>query len=213
MRDNFPYPVPPEVLEAFRHVKAGHDFEFPRRVGLEVVAANGYAAIRCQRGRWLDAEYEEAGGPFLYRLGGIPWDRFGRLEDWRWKSLDGIRAAMFAHGVHGFWIEGKERVNPCPVWRVGDVVVRLSLLQLVGRLPRAEVAWTGDSDSPLWFRFSGGRGAIAPDKRLRTWGFAVLQPGINPLTRERDRDGPKRVFQGLAPSGTMKNWPPVEPVD
>lgn len=208
MRQSYPYPIPADALLAFcRPDRAMHPLAKPCRGDGEVMAANGYVALRAHRGRWLDRDYAPAGAEFLERLGKIPWNRFLQVQDTDWRALDLVAAALWARGEIEPWLRGK--MAPTPVWRVDEIPVRLSLLQLIARLPRCEVA-TGPAtpDQPLFFRFTGGRGAIARDPRLEQTSFQIFAPARDAFDGERCSRprGPK-------PSFSLPGWPPPEPVD
>ena len=104
-------------------------------------------------------------------------------------------------------VPSSRTINSSPVWLVNDKRVRLSLLQLVARLPRAEV-FTGrqDADDPVWVRFSGGRVALAMDKRLTMFSREIFQPYRDGWTGERvERPG---KFLGV--KSHLKDWPPAD---
>ncbi len=208
MKLDFPYPLPEAALEEFCHPAAVLPFARPVRVESEIVAGNGYVMVRCHRGRWLDSEFPPASPELLARLGRIPWARYQLIPDFSWRDLAEVRGLIDRRGNLGFWKSGTARVNPSPVWRVGSVMVRLSLLQLIARLPRVAVAWTGDADSPLWFRFAGGRGAIAHDRRLTLASFEIFQPVRDVLTGLEVRRDTR-----AKPSFSLPGWPPVDHSD
>lgn len=182
----------------------------PWRGDDEVMAGNGYAVIRVYRGGWLDRDFSAATGEVLERIGKIPWSRFVKLRDEDWHPLADLMGCIWFRGALGFWMDGKPRPAATPIWRVGDVLVRLTALQMVARLPRCEVAWTGgDPDSPLWFRFSGGRGAIARDRNLHASSYSILQARVDDLTGELVKPGrrPETKLRLVQPG---VNWPPVD---
>lgn len=208
MKESFPYPLPEYALGEFCSPVAGSVFDAPARVGSEIVAANGFLAIRAHRGGWIDSEFAEARPEFVTRFGKLPWGRWDGLGD-DWRTLD--RQTMMRRGEIGLWLKGKPA--PSPVWRVGNVQVRLSMLQLIARLPRAEVQWTGDRDTPLFFRFSGGRGMVARDERLALWSYALFQPTVDPLTGDvvKSASGAKPNFgTPPPPEPALDDWPPVD---
>jgi hypothetical protein len=148
-----------------------------------------------------DAEFRTASPVFVERITALPWDR--PLAG-SWRALDEGRSAITQRGQIGVW--SGMRLAPTPVWRVGDSVVRLSLLQLIWRLPRCEV-YTGPVDAmePLFFRFSGGRGMIAADPRLTLWSYHLFAPLHDCLSGERVERGdtPKRRWG-------LPGWPPAD---
>lgn len=201
---SFPYPLPEHALAEFCHPAEDHPLHLPRRWDGCLVAANGYLAIKANRGAWIEEEHPVANGRFVMRMSKLPWARFPMGEDWR--PVDSQRGTIFRHGRHGLWLKG--RLAPSPVWMVNELRVRLGLLQLVALLPRVEV-FTGRQDiiDPLWFRFSGGTGCIARDPKLTMHSFELFGPERDLFTGERvkQRNAPKPSFP--MPSGT---WPPAD---
>ena len=108
---------------------------------------------------------------------------------------------MWQRGKNGWrFAEGaKVRVG-------GSVVVALSALQWVARLPRCEV-WTGlaDADQPLAVRFTGGVGMIAPDAGNLV-AFSIFEP-------MRHDDGSRMARSGPRPGFALPGWPPVDMTD
>jgi len=211
MSRSHPYPIPEEALRAFCVPgRVMNPLCHPWRGDGEVIAGNGYAVIRVQRGRWLDRDFPAVTAEVMERIGKIPWSRFVKLRDEDWHPLGNLMGCIWFRGELGFWQDTKPRPAPTPIWRVGDVLVRLSALQMIAKLPRVEVAWTGgDPASPLWFRFSGGRGAIAFDKTLRVGSYAILQPRMDDLSGELVKPGYRSETKlRLVQPGT--NWPPVD---
>lgn len=207
---NFPYPLPEHALAHFCHPQPGHDFAKAVRVDGEIWAGNGYVMLRAEKGRWIDAEIPKAGDGFLTRAAKLPWGRWDTLQAPEWRDLSDIRALIFARGNQLVWTGPPlaPYMAPTPIWRVGDVLCRLSLLQLIAKLPRCAV-YAGEQDrhDPLWFRFSGGRGAVAYDNRLTMASFSILQPSRDCLTGSRNARQ-ARPFLGMAqPNST---WPPPD---
>lgn len=206
---SYPYPLPEYALSDFCHPATGHPLGSALRHEGEILAGNGYVALRATRGHWIHEEFPIAPADYLERFGALPWER-PLVGPWRLLSDAG--PVMWRRGQIGFWhgpngqSERPWRPAPNPIWRVGDAVVRLSLLQLVARLPRVEV-YTGAQDNlePLFFRFSGGRGMIAHDPRLSNWSYHLFAPQTDCLTGERvaPATGPK-------PSWPLPGWPPVD---
>lgn len=208
MKSDFPYPLPEYALDEFCRPESGHVFSQPKRHDGDICAGNGYVMIRAHRGRWIDDEFPEASSEFLMRMARIPWARYQMIPSTAFREIAPIRGSIASRGTIGFWMDGTAKVNPSPVWRVGRPLVRLSLLQLIARLPRVEVAWTDDADSPLWFRFTGGIGAVAYDSRLTLASYSIFQPQADPLTGEtmRRQTIPK-------PSFSLPGWPPADSAD
>ena len=72
---NYPYPITSGVLDYFRHPDDRNSLHGVVRNEDELLAANGYVAIRCYRGLWVLSEYPKAGGKYLERFDSLPWDR------------------------------------------------------------------------------------------------------------------------------------------
>lgn len=206
MTTAYPYPLPAYALTEFCHPGEWHLFHHPRRHDREILAGNGYIALRCHRGAWLDSEYQPASAEFLSRWGKLPWSRWDELSKANtWGRLDDQRGRIFQTARIGVWLH--ERPNASPVWSVNEVLVRLSMLQAVATLPRVEI-YTGrlfDSD-PLWFRFSGGCGALARDKRLTFARTKIFEPRRSVLDGQR-MDGPRGIVRFTQPG---VNWPPAD---
>jgi hypothetical protein len=205
-RNAFPFPLPAMALDEFRHPAEWHLFHRACRHGGEVLAGNGYLALRAMKGNWLDDEFPAASAEFLSRFGKLPWDRFKGLPD-AWEALDRQRGRIFERARHGQWLDGK--AAPSPVWEInGKVRVRLSHLQVVAMLPRAEV-YVGHADKtdPLFVKFSGGLAMIAADARLERHTGVLFAPRTCCLTKEtlrrEDRPRPRLVQPGVV-------WPPVD---
>lgn len=211
---NFPRLLTTEDLAEFRHPAEWHALHRAVRSGREILAGNGYIAIRVERGGWLDSEFPEASAEMLGRFGKLGWSRFPRTGE-NWKSLDSVRMQMFSHGPIGFWLG--DRVAPTPVWRVANEInVRLSLLQLISRLARIEV-WVGTTSGvdPLWFRFSGGMGCIARDARIQPGAYQGRPFMI--FSRTRDVFAGEELPHHRGPGdGRVRlqipgsNWPPPD---
>lgn len=212
---NFPYPLPAYALTEFCHPRPTHDFHVPVRHEKNILAANGYLAIQASRGNWLDEDFPTAPSAFLTRFNVLPWDvHKAACDKHPWTHLHDIKGTLNERGQIGLWL--KQRLAPSPVWRVRDAFVYLSFLQLIARLPRAEVFHGPQAlDAPLFFRFSGGVGMIPANPKLltnRLSSRSILQPATDCFTGERIE---KRTIQpqGFSHSGTMKNWPPPPPID
>lgn len=210
MKQSHPYPLPLHALDDFRHPAEWHLFHHSRLHAGEVLAGNGYVALRATKGAWLDSDHQPATAEYLGRFSKLPWARWGQLVD-DWRPLDAHRGRIFERAQHGLWLDG--RLAPSPVWAVNEIRVRLSLLQVVARLPRAEVycgSW--NADDPLWFRFSGGIGLIARDARLTMHSFEIYGPARDSWNGERLRPQ-KQAAVRFRGAGSMANWPPAEPTE
>lgn len=168
-RQPFPNPLDEAVLAAFCHPSERHPFHRPVLIDGDVIAANGYVALRAHRGRWLDSDFQGPTPAQAARLDRLAWSAFDTLKADCWDATDSQKGQIFRSGLIGFWTDsGPAKPSPTPIWKIGNCApVRLSLLQLIARLPRCEV-YTGPQSptQPLYFRCTGARGIIAVDPRL-----------------------------------------------
>jgi hypothetical protein len=229
----FPNPLDEATLAAFCHPVITHALARPVRTEKEIIAANGYLCLRAHRGRWFDEEFQEPACPVRARIDSLPWKRFEILPEANWFPLDDVRGDIYRQPPIGFWAVAKDssatgKPAPTPIWKCGTCSpVRLSLLQLIARLPRCEV-FTGSQDSsqPLFFRCSGARGIIAADPRLTTTSWKIFQPRFdqmdNCMVHQRKKDPTPWIQKTLKPgdrqtwSPTLpgqRPWPPPEPID
>lgn len=217
--DPFGNPLPSVALDAFALPgRQMHPFSRPMRGDGEIMAANGYMALRAYRGHWLDRDYPNADAAFLERLNRLPWERYQAIRPEAWRPIDSIADKLRFRGTLALWQAGTTRLSPSPVWRVGRPLARLSMLQLLARLPRCELAWQEFPESPLWFRCSGARGCIAHDPKLTLASFDVWQPRTDVLTGQlmpdRPPSRPKRNFgTPPPPEPTLDDWPPTPTPD
>jgi len=210
-KKGFPFPLPRHALGEFCHPAAGSVFDRPRFHEGYTWTGNTHLALKISKGNWMDGEIESAedAPEFLKRIRKLDWNApFDRPE---WSLLEEVAPRLFGRKAIGLWLNGK--TNASPVVMVGGRFrARLSVLQLVSRLPRVEV-YTGPADrsAPLWLRFSGGCGVIARASSLDNTppAFAIFEPRRDGETGERV-ERPRNAFQGLESVG---NWPPPEPVD
>ena len=213
----FSNPLPEPALDAFCHPSPTSLFSRPARGDRELLAANGYMAIRAHRGAWLENEHPPASEKFLQRFNRLPWGTFETLNPDDWRDLAVVQPHMRKHGPLAVWRDTAPQLHPSPVWRVGDVLVRLSMLQLLARLPRCEVAWT-HRGGPLWFRCTGARGCIAQDRGLldrNLSSFDIFQPSFDRLSRTLRKNPAPKPRGNLAPppppEPPLDDWPPAEP--
>ena len=170
----FPFPLQLGALDWFCHPRGM--FARPAWAAGQALVANGYLALRVARGYWAASDFEEPSAEFLRRFEALPWSRFAGIPD-EWRSLDDIRGHLYRDAPVYPWTEAG-KCAPSRVWRVnGSFLARLSHLQLIARLPRCEVhLGIMSPDAPLMYRFNGGLGMLAADKRLSTAGFSVFEP-------------------------------------
>lgn len=212
-KNGFPFPLQMGALDWFCHPRAGHVFERPAWRAGNAVVCNGYMALDVHRGHWMAGDFPPAGEEFLRRFLALGWERFQGLTD-DWQAFDDVRGTLYRFAPIYPWTEAG-KCAPSPVWRVGGAfLARLSHLQLIARLPRCEVhVGRIGPDSPLLFRFSGGRGMLAPDKRLTLTSFSIFEP-------IRYEDGTRVAKRMVAPPGWVNpqptkfpGWPPEDTTD
>ena len=206
MLHGFRYPLSARDLLEFCHPDESSPFHRPFRHSGGVVAANGFLAILCHRGYWLDSDYDEAPPEAAQRLAAFDFQQVAAFQPADWFPMDGIETAIrSAIGYLSPWLGTAP--NASPVWRVGDVAARASILHLAARLPRAECAWERGK-GPLWIRFSGGMGAVARNPKHTTWSREFFADRIDPLTRETRRasSAPRPSIRFSMPG----IWPPPD---
>ncbi len=171
----FPFPLQLGALDWFCH-PTDTDFLAPVWKDGQALAGNGYTALRVDRGYWDARDFEPASPAFLMRFETLPWARFHGIPD-EWHKLDDIRGHLYRSAPTYPWT-AKGKCAPSRVWRVGATfLARLSHLQLIARLPRCEIhLGVMGPEAPLLFRFNGGLGMLAADKKLTEAGFSVFQP-------------------------------------
>lgn len=193
----FPNPLDEATLAAFCH-PCIHALSRPALVGSEVIAANGYIALRAHRGRWLDSDFDAPSPEHHARIQRLNWDAFDSLDPGKWDKLDDVRGQIYRTATISFWATNAENVptgrpSATPIWKVGKAApVRLSLLQLIARLPRCEV-YTGPQTptQPLYFRCTGARGIIAVDPRLEIHSWHLFAHATYDAMADRVVDRPR----------------------
>lgn len=160
----FHFPAPAEALEFFTHPTL-YPFTRPFRHNSYLCAANGYVAIRLDRFSGNAGSFEDAPFAFLRRFFSLPWDDFER-EGCEWREIDNSRGTIYRGELLPLWKgEGSDFAfsRDKLVLTAGGPLVPLALLQLLARLPRAEVRMCGTYyTSPLMVRFKGGEAIVAP---------------------------------------------------
>jgi hypothetical protein len=199
-RKGWPFPLPLHALVGFCHSNPAHVYARPVWHAGEALASNGRIAVRAAKGAWLETDFaaDERGMAARFEL--IGWKVWPEASGW-WRKADDAPAYVRWRGLPG-WPAGwphQVRVGAGPCVAGVD-------LAAVARLPRCEV-WTGqwDACAPLAFRFSGGRGLIAPvrDDGESFWLFAP----------RRHEDGTLIGKQAPRPSLPLPGWPPVDATD
>jgi hypothetical protein len=218
----FGFPHGIGTLEAFCHPSAANALAHPLPLADgEMGAANGYLAIRIERGRWMPEDFpllaEDAA---LARFLALPWGAAPDAQSAEWRALDDVRGDIYRNAPISPWTD-KHKPTPCPVWKVGGgFLARLSHLQLLARLPRIEI-YAGEMSAarPLYFRFTAGRGMIAQDRRLTTHSRELFKPAYHPLHGHRiARHAPAKPGNFLnqpapVPEQPIDDWPPAPSID
>jgi hypothetical protein len=165
-RHPFRPPIPEASLFYFCSPAAGSEFGAPVHHGELVYAANGYVALRVRRFYGFPADYAPASENYLARWNKLNWQFLEPVDPkFAWRPMDPARGTLYRRGeVLPLWLE--RRGQP-PAFNLETLVrtaegplIPLALLQLLARLPRAEVCMhTGKT---LYVRFNGGE-AIVPD--------------------------------------------------
>lgn len=177
----------------------------------ELTAGNGHIAIRAARGRWMASDFTPPPPEFTKRLASLPWHRFPAPSP-EWRALDDIRGAIYAHAAIAPWTGSRHSPTPCPVWRIGGHHrIRLSHLQLLARLPRAEIyAGTAREPDPIFIRYNGGTAILPHNHALNSHSRDIFAPQYHPLDGYRiERSANARPSF----SNHLKNWPPPTPTD
>lgn len=206
----YPYPLPLEALYAFCHPAEDHPLAIPyRHPDGHLYAGNGWIAVRAYRGGWIDSEFPAMPAPVRERFASLPWHHFDLLADSpAWSLLDDHRATIFRSAGHSMLLQTRNgpRVAPTPVLRLAHHTLRLSFLQAIARLPRAQV-YTGTlHGTHLLARFSGGYLILPPHPDLAPPAFSILQPKEDALGR------PQEFTNTPRPRFSLPGWPPqVDP--
>jgi hypothetical protein len=162
----FYHPIPAEALEWFTHPRAGHVYEFPGwgRDG-NLYCANGWVAVRFFS---FPSSFGTAPMTMVDRLLKLPWrraqDTSRNLAEpaGTWRALDDCTLDIYRDGIFPMWRDerGGYRVDPAVRINHGALVPAVSL-QLIARLPKAEIRTVIDRGEPVAFRFRGGEGLLA----------------------------------------------------
>lgn len=199
-RHDFPHPLTTDVPANFCH---------PTRPGLtqpfhhdgNVYAGNGYIAIRCYQGLWLPNDFPSAAADTLARFQALPWEKFAGFTT-ALKSLHDLKPQLYRFREYPLWDTSNQKPAKAPIVLLAETwLIRLSHLQIISRLPRAELL--GGIEGALAFRFAGGIGLIARDETI------AGKPGSNPFDHERSFEllrPPRPHFDGvyLAPEKTAE---------
>lgn len=171
----FGFKLPLEALDYFCHPTRG-GFTVPMlhpRDGL-VYAASGYVCLRGEPLRCIWAapsDFQPMPPEIVERIDSLPWHRFqpapGTIGKPVWRAMDDSLGTINSGGPLPLWIEAKGKpveYNRDTLVKTADgPVVPLAMLQLLARLPRAEVLMNaGSYNNPLCVRFAGEGQALVP---------------------------------------------------
>lgn len=194
-RHPFRFPLPAEALPYFCHPTRQGFTEPVRHPDGRVYAASGFVCFRVSRFQGMPSDYPEASPEFIKKVDALPWAKFlpdpNQPRAAEWRKMDDSRATIYSGGALPLWIE--ERKKP-PIYNrdtlvvtAGGPLVPLAMLQLLARLPKAEVRMTYGYDVPLLVRCSGDGEVIIP----------AIYPDMNrapgpkfALFKERDSSNP-----------------------
>ena len=173
---NFTHPLTPEALAAFCSPATDSCFADPWGVDGATYAANGYCVLCYERDFAYTGNHEAQS-----RIEALPWafHHSATLRATAWGELDRVRGGLWRDGLlepFGTSPDGKRFAKIARRVLVGEsyVCVPVPILQLISRLPRAEV-YTGPLGAEwLLFRFNGGIGLAKGLKR--TAGYHIFQP-------------------------------------
>lgn len=199
----FTFPLPEAALPYFCHPTVA-PFTSPVRLPSgPMAAASGWVALTVRRFHGFPEEYPEASTAFVERFGSLPWHRFETLatrEEWR--LFDTVSGTLWRDPPLPLWHPApatprrpsqalplitdhrspgtSPRISSDKLVRIhGGPLVPLALLQLISRLPRAEIFLDPHltPTSPLFFRFSGdGLGIIPHHRHLTGARFELFKP-------------------------------------
>lgn len=184
----FGYPISGATLHCFCYPCPRHVYHRPVLLPSNAAAAsNGWLAIKADK--FLLPSPQPASPAFLERWDdGPPWQRDAFLDSHDWRALDDIAGTLFRFGPRPVWEQTVRRfhLRRHPCIRIGAAtILPLALVQLIARLPRAEIrADTPTIANPVAFRFNGGRGVVynhAPELAGQE-ATVVCPPRDNPLT-------------------------------
>lgn len=158
----FGHPVPLEAIEYFCHPLEGHRYHLPAwgRDG-KLYAGNCWVAVR-----FFNFSAAQGTGTMdvVDAIGKLPWHvSSAHAPADAWRRLDDVTGDIFREGLFPAWRDDLKafRGDP-PVCINHGFMVPAAALQMVSRLPRAEVYTVLDrADRFVPFRFNGGEGLMA----------------------------------------------------
>lgn len=160
----FQNPLTIDDLRQFTHPRPDHVFHVPFLWQDGLAACNGHMLILASRGLWLEKEHPEPAGEALERLQKIHIPDYTAPPADSWVSLgDHSYDILRKPSPKPIWSDN-HKLRYSPLWLIaGEFLARLSFLQIIARLPRAEICLhLIRAQSPLPFRYTGGRGLLAP---------------------------------------------------
>lgn len=181
----FHHPVPAAALDYFVHPRPGHHYAAPAwGRDSKLYCSNGYIAIRFFG---FPSSFGRAPMTMVDRLLRLPWrsrSEFEKPSDWR--SIDDCTGDLFAPGVLPMWKSerGGFCVDPC-VRLNHAALLPLASLQLISRLPKAEIYTVIARGQPIPFRFRGGEGLLATLSHTQEAAAAFPAAHIFPQRSER----------------------------
>ena len=210
----FQFPLRAGDIACFCHPDPANPLAAAHFIDGDLMAGNGYMAIRASRGLWLEADFTPAAFETMERLANLPWHNLPEASSPNWRDLDDIRGNLYQYGAINPWTD-KHRPTPSPVWKVASHnLVRLSHLQLLARLPKAQI-YCGPLTvtSPTFVRFNGGSLIMPKDSRLQHYSREIFTPSYDLFTGERkERTAPFKTsyVPKPIPDQPIEDWPPAE---
>jgi len=212
--DPFRHPVHRDHLPYFVHPGGVPEFEAPFLHDGVVHCNNGWLAIRFHN---MPTDGIEENAEASEKMAKVPWGDIAKCTDQdNWRPLHDARASLFKFGARPCWHRVDDAFQPIlrPLCWVGPGrVADVGFLQLLSRLPRAEVwAWDVGRKLPVFVRFNGGEAILAPiqEDHWNATGakFAILNP-------RRDDQGfptwkPFKTKEYTVDVRGMPGWPPPE---
>jgi hypothetical protein len=216
---SFRFPITSLVFDHFVHPDPESGLSSPHAIDGTLYAGNGHIAIRATRGQWLPSDFPPATETFKERLTSLPWSVLPPADHDGWRALDNYRSKIYSIAPISLFREDCRR-QPSPVWLIaGHHLIRLSHLQLLARLPSAEVNIAETfRHHPLFIRFNGGEAMVPKDKTLQTYSRELFKPTYHVLDGYR-QDSPIGRKAIIAPAGpthfpkpepALEGWPPLD---
>lgn len=209
----FLFPIRAGDIALLCHPDPTHPLAAPHFIDGDLTAGNGYFATKARRGLWLESDFTPAEYEAKERLSNLPWHNVPETDHPDWQSLDDIRGMLYRFGWINPWTD-KHRPAPCPIWKLGHSLIRLSHLQLIARLPKAQVyAGHLTVTCPAFFRFNDGYGIIPQDRSLKAYSREIFAPQYDMFTgalKERTAPRQSSYTPKPVPEQPIDNWPPID---